>query len=82
MHWPIEILVAKSGVIIPFCTPLPCMSSKEAEKVPVPSKGGEPKDDKPTDPEGNDLDVPIQTLDEGDIAILRTYVRALNQCDY
>lgn len=54
--------------------------SKEAERVPVPSKGGEPKkDDKPHLPaEGGDgLDAPIQTLDEGDIAILRTYVRKM-----
>lgn len=59
------------------------MSNKEAEKVPVPAKGGEPKDEKKLDGEGGDgLDGPIQTLDEGDIAILKTYVRALNPYDY
>lgn len=66
----------KSPVIIPFCTSQLVMSNKDAEKVPVPAKGGEPKDEKNADPEGTDLDAPIQTLDEGDIAILKTYVRA------
>lgn len=54
------------------------MSNKDAEKVPVPAKGGEPKDEKKADPEGTDMDAPIQTLDEGDIAILKSYVRAQN----
>jgi len=49
------------------------MSQKEAEKVPVPSQGGVPEDDKEANRDGKAGDGPIQNLDEGDIAILKTY---------
>lgn len=53
------------------------MSSNDAEKVPVPSQGGVPGDDKEANLDGKAGEGAIQTLDEGDIAILKTYVRAI-----
>lgn len=53
------------------------MSQRETEQVPVPSQGGVPGDEKEANRDGKAGDGPIQNLDEGDIAILKTYVRSI-----
>lgn len=63
--------------VIFLCTARCIMSQREEEKVPVPAQGGVPSDD-PHRNEENQTDEPaVQALDEGDIAILKTYVRAI-----
>ena len=52
------------------------MSQRDAEKLPVPSEGGKPPAEGAAAGEGAGDDGAIRALDEGDIAILKTYVRA------
>ena len=49
------------------------MSQRDAEKLPVPSEGGKPPAEGAAAGEGAGDDGAIRALDEGDIAILKTY---------
>ena len=51
------------------------MSQREEEKVSVPAQGGKPTDQPDRNAENQTDEPEVQALDEGDIAILKTYVR-------
>lgn len=51
------------------------MSQKSEQKVSTPSTGGKKKEEPVEDKENKNEDANIEALDEGDIAILKTYVR-------